>query len=77
MNLVAIRGLAAAEASLQQSSSCDFLVSLLEAGGAKVDWIDLRALAIPFYDGDIETGLPGLPASAQELVARIARRTGS
>ena len=73
MNLVAIPG------SLREASHNKQLlrlaVKLLEAGGAKVDWIDLRALAIPIYDGDLEAS-SGLPAGALELAARVAAADG-
>ena len=73
MNLVAIPG------SLREASHNKELlrlaVKLLEAAGAKVDWIDLRALAIPIYDGDLEAS-SGLPAGALELAARIAAADG-
>ena len=73
MNLVAIPG-SLREASLNKQL-LRLAVKLLEAGGAKVDWIDLRALAIPIYDGDLEAS-SGLPAGALELAARIAAADG-
>jgi NAD(P)H-dependent FMN reductase len=50
-------------------------IELLEKEGVEVDRVDLRALGIPFYDGDVEAST-GLPAPAQELVARIAAANG-
>jgi chromate reductase len=49
--------------------------TLLEKAGAEVQPVDLRALALPFYDGDIEAST-GLPASAQELVSLVAGADG-
>jgi NAD(P)H-dependent FMN reductase len=48
---------------------------LLEAAGAQLDPIDLRALGIPIYDGDLEAS-SGLPEGAQELCRRIAAADG-
>jgi hypothetical protein len=73
VNLVAIPG-SLREASLNKQL-LRLAVKLLEAGGAKVDWIDLRSLAIPIYDGDLEAS-SGLPAGALELAARIAAADG-
>ena len=50
-------------------------IEVLEKEGVEVDLVDLRELGIPFYDGDVEES-SGLPASAQELVARIAAANG-
>ena len=47
----------------------------LEKEGAEIDLVDLRELGIPFYDGDVEEK-SGLPAPAQELVARIGAANG-
>ncbi|MEJ8835407.1 NADPH-dependent FMN reductase [Ramlibacter sp. AN1133] len=43
---------------------------IAEAQGASVRLLDLRTLALPVYDGDIEAG-PGVPAQAGELVEAI------
>jgi NAD(P)H-dependent FMN reductase len=43
---------------------------IAEAQGATVRLLDLRALALPVYDGDIEAG-PGVPAQAGELIEAI------
>jgi len=71
--------LAAIAGSLRQGSLNRQLLELalrrLEAGGAEVDRIELRALAIPFYDRDLEAG-SGLPAGAQELGRRITAADG-
>jgi chromate reductase, NAD(P)H dehydrogenase (quinone) len=73
VNLVAIPG------SLREASHNKQLlrlaVKLLEAGGAKVDWVDLKVLNLPIYDGDVEA-TSGIPAPAQELGARIAAADG-
>ncbi|MDP2313874.1 MAG: NAD(P)H-dependent oxidoreductase [Pseudomonadota bacterium] len=45
-------------------------VTALRLRGVEVDLIDLRALALPVYDGDLEAD-PGPPAGAIELKARI------
>jgi NAD(P)H-dependent FMN reductase len=47
----------------------------LEREGAEVDVVDLRALAIPFYDGDLEASA-GLPPGALELATRISEAGG-
>jgi chromate reductase, NAD(P)H dehydrogenase (quinone) len=47
----------------------------LEAHGAEVDIVDLKALAIPVYDGDDEAAT-GIPKPAQELRERIQRAHG-
>lgn len=43
----------------------------LEAQGARPTLIDLRALALPIYDGDLEAA-QGVPAGAQRLVRDLA-----
>lgn len=73
MKLVAIAG-ALREASLNRKL-LRLALRILEKEGAEIDSIDLRALAIPFYDGDLEAA-SGLPAGAQELVGRIAAADG-
>jgi chromate reductase len=47
----------------------------IEKEGAEIDLVDLKALGIPFYDGDVEEQ-SGLPTPAQELIARIAAANG-
>jgi NAD(P)H-dependent FMN reductase len=73
MRLVAIAG------ALRAGSLNRRLLALairgLEKECAEIDLVDLKALAIPFYDGDLEEA-SGLPAPAQELVARIAAANG-
>ena len=73
MKLVAIAG------ALREGSHNKKLLrlacKLLEKEGAEIDLVDLRTLGLPFYDGDLEAS-SGLPASAQELVARIASANG-
>ena len=73
MKLVAIAG-ALREGSLNKQL-LRLAVKLLEKDGVEVDLIDLKKLAMPFYDGDLEAS-SGLPAGAQELVARIAAANG-
>src|SRR4051812_13920526 len=46
-----------------------------EQAGANVDLVDLRDLAFPLYDGDIEEK-QGLPASVVAFKERIARAQG-
>jgi len=46
-----------------------------EANGAKVEHVDLRALALPLYDGDIE-GASGVPQEAQDFAAKLAAADG-
>jgi len=48
---------------------------LLEKQGAQVESVDLRELALPFYDGDIEAST-GIPAPAQELIAKVTGADG-
>jgi chromate reductase len=50
-------------------------VKELEKAGAEVDVVDLKALQIPVYDGDIE-GSSGIPQPAQQLRERIAAANG-
>jgi chromate reductase, NAD(P)H dehydrogenase (quinone) len=50
-------------------------VRRLSEAGAEIDPVELRALAIPFYDGDVEAAT-GLPHGALELGARIAAADG-
>lgn len=73
MKLVAIAG------AMRTGSLNKRLLALvtrkLEKEGAEIDLVDLRQLGIPFYDGDVEEK-SGLPAPAQELVARIAAANG-
>ena len=73
MKLVAIAG-ALREGSLNKQL-LRLAVKLLEKDGAEIDLVDLRALSLPFYDGDLEAS-SGLPAGAQELVARIGAANG-
>ena len=42
--------------------------------GAEVDVVDLKALNLPFYDGDVEAA--GLPAPVTELRERLGRAQG-
>lgn len=42
--------------------------------GAEVDVVDLKALNLPFYDGDVEAA--GLPASVTELRERLGKAQG-
>jgi NAD(P)H-dependent FMN reductase len=73
VKLVAIAG-ALREGSLNKRL-LRLALKLLEKDGAEIDLVDLRALALPFYDGDLETS-SGLPAGAQELVSRIGAANG-
>ncbi len=73
MKLVAIAG-ALREKSLNKQL-LRLAIEILEKDGVEIDLVDLRALGIPFYDGDVEAST-GLPASAQELVARISAANG-
>jgi chromate reductase, NAD(P)H dehydrogenase (quinone) len=50
-------------------------VEIAGAQGARVDVVELRELALPPYDGDLEAE-QGLPPGAQELKARIAAAPG-
>lgn len=49
-------------------------VAALREAGAEVDVVDLKELALPVYDGDIEAA--GMPPSAVALKERIARAAG-
>jgi NAD(P)H-dependent FMN reductase len=51
------------------------VISHLEKAGVEVDLLDFRALAIPIYDGDVETST-GLPAGALELARRVTAADG-
>ena len=73
MKVVAIAG-ALREGSLNKQL-LRLATRILEKDGVEVDLVDLKKLAIPFYDGDLEAA-SGLPAGAQELVARIAAANG-
>ena len=73
MKLVAIAG--ALRTGSLNKQLLRLACKLLEKEGAEIDLVDLRALALPFYDGDLEAS-SGLPASAQELVSRIASANG-
>jgi chromate reductase len=50
------------------------LVEQARAQGAEVDVVDLKALALPVYDGDIEA--QGLPPAAVDLRERISKAQG-
>ncbi|MBU8895554.1 NAD(P)H-dependent oxidoreductase [Corallococcus sp. M34] len=52
----------------------DAAVAQARALGADVDVVDLRALNLPIYDGDVEAA--GLPASVVELRERIDKAQG-
>ena len=73
MKLVAIAG-ALRQGSLNKQL-LRLALSILEKDGVEIDLIDLKTLGVPFYDGDVEAS-SGLPAGAQELVARIAAANG-
>lgn len=73
MNLVAIPG--ALREGSHNRQLLKLAAKLLEAGGAKIDWVELRKLDIPIYDGDMEAST-GLPPGALELAARIAAADG-
>jgi len=63
-NILAFCGSARRESLNQRVLSR--LVKLAEEHGAAVSTLDLRALSIPIYDGDLEAN-EGLPAGAGEL----------
>jgi NAD(P)H-dependent FMN reductase len=44
----------------------DAAVQSAQSRGARIDMIDLRSLALPLYDGDLEKGT-GVPAGARRL----------
>lgn len=73
MKVVAIAG-ALREGSLNRQL-LRLATRILEQDGVEVDLVDLKKLALPFYDGDLEAA-SGLPAGVQELVARIAAADG-
>ena len=50
-------------------------VGIAERQGARVDRVELRELALPLYDGDLEAE-QGLPPGAVELKRRIAGAAG-
>jgi NAD(P)H-dependent FMN reductase len=50
-------------------------VAIAREAGADVEGVDLRELAIPFYDGDLEDR-EGLPEGARVLTERIAGADG-
>ncbi len=51
------------------------VVAAVRDAGAEVTVVDLRELAIPLYDGDLEDSV-GLPAGAQKLVDLIGAHAG-
>jgi hypothetical protein len=67
MKLVAIAG---ALRRVPEQEALRLAVKLLSRG-REIDLVDLRALAIPFYDGDLERFQPA--AGARELVAHRQR----
>ncbi|HTO52407.1 MAG TPA: NAD(P)H-dependent oxidoreductase [Myxococcota bacterium] len=73
MKLLAISG------SLRKGSFNKQLLAratvLLEKAGAEVESVDLRALALPFYDGDLEAG-SGVPQAAQDLARLVHGAAG-
>jgi NAD(P)H-dependent FMN reductase len=73
MKFVAISG--AMRAASLNKKLLALEIRKLEKEGAEIDLVELKTLGIPFYDGDIEEQ-SGLPAPAQELVARIAAANG-
>lgn len=46
-----------------------------EQNGAKVETVDLRELALPLYDGDVESA-SGVPEAAQGFAAKLAAADG-
>jgi chromate reductase len=50
-------------------------VEVAQGQGARVDVVELRDLALPLYDGDLEAE-QGLPPGAEQLKARIAAAQG-
>lgn len=50
------------------------LVEQARAKGAEVDVVDLKALALPVYDGDLEA--QGFPPAAAELRERLGKAQG-
>jgi len=73
MNLVAVCG------ALRSASTNRKLLRLAarhaETNGAKVETVDLRSLALPLYDGDIEAAA-GVPQAAQDFAAKLAAADG-
>jgi chromate reductase, NAD(P)H dehydrogenase (quinone) len=53
----------------------DLGIEAAERHGARIDNLDLRELALPLYDGDLEAE-QGLPVGAQELKKRIEAAQG-
>jgi chromate reductase, NAD(P)H dehydrogenase (quinone) len=51
------------------------VIALCEKAGAEVQEVDLRALAIPFYDGDVEAS-SGVPQAAQDLAKLVLGADG-
>jgi chromate reductase len=52
----------------------DVAVAHARSLGAEVDVVDLKALGLPFYDGDVEAR--GLPPPVSELRERLGRAQG-
>jgi chromate reductase len=52
----------------------DLAVAHARSLGAEVDVVDLKALGLPFYDGDVEAA--GLPPPVTELRERLGRAQG-
>lgn len=50
-------------------------LQVLERPGVEVDRVDLRALQLPLYDGDLEEA-EGLPAGAQDFKRRLMAADG-
>lgn len=73
MQLVALAG-ALRTASLNRKL-LRLAVRHAEQGGAKVETVDLRALALPLYDGDIEVDT-GVPEAVQSFAAKLAAADG-
>jgi NAD(P)H-dependent FMN reductase len=73
MKLVAMAG--ALRAGSLNKQLLNLAVKLLSAAGAEIQPIDFRALAIPIYDGDVETST-GLPPGALELAKRVSEADG-
>ena len=73
MKLLAVPG--ALRAGSLNKQLLKLAVKQLEAAGVEIDWIDFRALAIPIYDGDVETST-GLPPGALELAKRVTEAQG-
>jgi chromate reductase, NAD(P)H dehydrogenase (quinone) len=53
----------------------DAAASVLRAAGADVQALDLRALALPLYDGDLEAA-SGVPAGARQLRDGVLQADG-